>query len=290
MIDFLQITNDPVLARRCAALQGMRLFVDLERHGKAERQAGRNTFISTHTLDDVGRMRCALDQALVHAQDAGPKANKAHKARLMVRVNPLHPGSAQEVDAVLAQGADWLMLPMFHTPAELRTFSALVAGRAPIVALLETAGALHSIEAWVATPGLCEVFVGLNDLHLELGCRFMFEPLALGLLEPVAAQARARGLRFGFGGLARLDEGLLPGRDVLAEHLRLGSQAVILSRTFHRSDAPTTLEEAIAELRQAEAALARRTAQQVQADRARIATRIAAIAAGQPATQEMLRK
>lgn len=290
MIDFLQITNDPVLARRCAALQGMRLFVDLERHGKAERQAGRNTFISTHTLDDVGRMRCALDQALVHAQDAGPKANKAHKARLMVRVNPLHPGSAQEVDAVLAQGADWLMLPMFHTPTELRTFSALVAGRAPIVALLETAGALHSIEAWVATPGLCEVFVGLNDLHLELGCRFMFEPLALGLLEPVAAQARARGLRFGFGGLARLDEGLLPGRDVLAEHLRLGSQAVILSRTFHRSDAPTTLEEAIAELRQAEAALARRTAQQVQADRARIATRIAAIAAGQPATQEMLRK
>jgi len=203
MIDFLQITNDPVLARRCAALQGMRLFVDLERHGKAERQAGRNTFISTHTLDDVGRMRCALDQALVHAQDAGPKANKAHKARLMVRVNPLHPGSAQEVDAVLAQGADWLMLPMFHTPAELHAFSALVAGRAPIVALLETAGALHSIEAWVATPGLCEVFVGLNDLHLELGCRFMFEPLALGLLEPVAAQARARGLRFGFGGLAR---------------------------------------------------------------------------------------
>ncbi len=290
MIDFLQITNDPVLARRCAALQGMRLFVDLERHGKAERQAGRNTFISTHTLDDVGRMRCALDQALVHAQDAGPKANKAHKAHLMVRVNPLHPGSAQEVDAVLAQGADWLMLPMFHTPAELHAFSALVAGRAPIVALLETAGALHSIEAWVATPGLCEVFVGLNDLHLELGCRFMFEPLALGLLEPVAAQARARGLRFGFGGLARLDEGLLPGRDVLAEHLRLGSQAVILSRTFHRSDAPTTLEEAIAELRQAEAALARRTAQQVQADRARIATRIAAIAAGQPAAQEMLRK
>ena len=166
MIEFLQITNDPVLARRCAALQGMRLFVDLERHGKAERQAGRNTFISTHTLDDVGRMRCALDQALVHAQDAGPKANKAHKARLMVRVNPLHPGSAQEVDAVLAQGADWLMLPMFHTPAELHAFSALVAGRAPIVALLETAGALHSIEAWVATPGLCEVFVGLNDLQL----------------------------------------------------------------------------------------------------------------------------
>ena len=66
----------------------------------------------------------------------------------------------------------------------------------------------------------------------------MFEPLANGLVERVAAAARRQGLRFGFGGIARLDEGLLPGRDVLAEHLRLGSQAVILSRTFHGPTSP----------------------------------------------------
>ena len=57
----------------------------------------------------------------------------------------------------------------------------------------------------------------------------------------VAAMARARGLRFGFGGIARLDDGLLPGRDVLAEHLRLGSGSVILSRTFHNGESPAGL-------------------------------------------------
>lgn len=261
MIDFLQITNDPALARRCDALPGMRLFVDLEIHGKAERQAGRNTFISTHQPEDVGRIKAQLQ-----------------RSRLMVRVNPLHAGTSSELDVVLAQGADLLMLPMFQTPEELRAFSRIVAGRAPIVALLETAGALHSLDGWVDTPGLCEVFVGLNDLHLSLGCRFMFEPLAQGVLDGVAARVRAQGLRFGFGGIARLDEGLLPGRDVLAEHLRLGSGAVILSRTFHGGEVRGAFEDQVQALRLAERALAARTLDQVESDRLRVCLAIDAIA------------
>lgn len=262
MIDLIQITQDPAFARRCDALPGMRLFVDLERHGKAERQAGRNTFISTHTLDDVGRVKAALQHA-----------------RLMVRVNPLHPDTDTEVNAVLAQGADLLMLPMFTEAWELQAFCAIVAGRAPVVALLETAGAFESLPEWIGTPGLHEVFVGLNDLHLSMGLHFMFEPLALGLVDTVARLARAQGLRFGFGGIARLHEGLLPGRDVLAEHLRLGSQAVILSRTFHGSNGAGSFEDEVAALRSTERALAGRDAAQVQADRQRIAETIGQIAA-----------
>lgn len=263
MMDFLQITNDPLLARRCDAIPGIRLFVDLEINGKAERQAGRNTFISTHHLEDVGRIKAEL-----------------HRSRLMVRVNPLHPGTAKELDAVLSQGADLVMLPMFHTSDELQTFSRMVAGRVPIVALLETAGALHSLDDWVNTPGLWEVFVGLNDLHLSLGCRFMFEPLAQGIVDRVAAQVQSRGLRFGFGGIARLDEGLLPGRCVLAEHVRLGSEAVILSRTFHRGEAVESLENQIQTLRLAEGELEMRTSQQVEADQLRAREVIEAIALG----------
>lgn len=266
MMDFLQITNDPALARRCDALPGMRLFVDLESHGKAERQAGRNSFISTHQLDDVGRIKAQLQQS-----------------RLMVRVNPLYAGTPVELDDVLAQGADWIMLPMFHTPEELRAFSRIVAGRAPIVALLETGGALYSLNDWVGTPGLCEVFVGLNDLHLSLGCGFMFEPLAQGLLDRVSSTVRSQGLRFGFGGIARLEEGLVPGRDVLAEHVRLGSQAVILSRTFHRPSEPDaaahSFEAAVAALRQSEQELSTRTPQQEAADQLRICSLIESVAA-----------
>jgi 2-methylisocitrate lyase-like PEP mutase family enzyme len=266
MLDLIQITNDPVFAARCDALGGMRLFVDLERLGKAERQAGRDTFISQHTVADIGRIRAA-----------------ARQSRLMVRVNPLNPGTSDEVDAVLSEGADLLMLPMFHRPSQIREFAAVVKGRAPIVALLETASALETLDEWIGTPGLHEVFVGLNDLHISLGQRFMFEPLAEGLVERIAQAARARRLRFGFGGVARLDEGLLPGRDVIAEHLRLGSAAVILSRTFHREpDAGDRFEREVQALRRAEAELAQRSPDQVLADAGRIAARIEAIAAGLP--------
>ena len=263
MLDLIQITNDPAFARRCDALPGMRLWVDLERLGKAERQAGRNTFISTHALDDVGRVKAQL-----------------RHAKLMVRVNPLHADSRAEVDAVIDQGADLIMLPMFEDAATLREFAALVAGRCPLVPLLETAGALATLDDWIDTPGLWEVYMGLNDLHLSLGHRFMFEPLALGMVDRVAEAARARGLRFGFGGIARLDEGLLPGRAVLAEHLRLGSGAVILSRTFHRPDSDAVFEREVEALRQAEAELAARSPEAVARDAEASRETILRIAAG----------
>ena len=265
MIELIQITNDPAFARRCDALEGMRLFVDLERQGKAARQAGRNTFISTHQIDDIAKTKSQL-----------------RRSRLMVRVNPLPPGTRDEVQAVLDAGADLLMLPMFTRAAELEQFMATVDGRAPVSALLETADALLTLESWIDTPDLAEVFLGLNDLHLSLRQRFMFEPLAEGIVERVATAVLGRGIRFGFGGIARLDEGELPGRDVLAEHLRLGSQAVILSRTFHRDDA--RFETEVAALRTAESRLLLRSRQQIEADAERIAANIGRIACAVAAT------
>lgn len=257
MIDLLTITNLPELAARCDQMPGMRVFVDLERNGKAARQHGLDTFISTHSMDDVGRIKAVLKQS-----------------RLMVRVNPYQAHNPQacqaEVEAVLAQGADLIMLPMFTQAQELQAFAAIVAGRAPIVPLLETAGALHTLDEWLDTPGIDEVFVGLNDLHLSLGCRFMFEPLLMGHVDRVAAAAKGRGLRFGFGGIARMDEGMLPGHDVLAEHVRLGSRAVILSRTFNRADTHAgekSFEQAVASLRVAERDLGQRSQERVEKDR-----------------------
>ena len=268
MIDLLTITNLPELAARCDQMPGMRVFVDLERNGKAARQQGHDTFISTHSMDDVGRIKAVLKHA-----------------RLMVRVNPYqmdHPAACKiEVDAVLSQGADMIMLPMFSRAEELRAFASIVAGRAPIVPLLETARALHALDDWLDTPGIDEVFVGLNDLHLSLGCRFMFEPLLMGHVDRVAAAAKARGLRFGFGGIARMNEGVLPGHDVLAEHVRLGSRAVILSRTFNRADthaAEKSFEQAVAALRTAELELGLRSSDRVEKDRLRTHGLIAELA------------
>jgi hypothetical protein len=262
MLELIQITNDPAFARRCDALDGFRLFVDLERLGKAERQAGRNTFISAHQIDDIGRVKRVL-----------------RRSPLMVRVNPLHERTPAEVESALQQGADRLMLPMFTSASEVREFTRLIAGRVPVSLLLETAAALECLGDWIAMEGLDEVYVGLNDLHLSMGQRFMFEPLAMGLVDHVAIAAKEHGLRFGFGGIARLEEGLLPGRDVLAEHLRLGSGSVILSRTFHRGEDGGSFEAEIANLREAEAELSQRTPAQIENDARRIEAVIQRIAA-----------
>ena len=60
----------------------------------------------------------------------------------------------------------------------------------------------------------------------------MFELLADGTVDRIADKFKARGIPFGVGGIARLGRGILPAELILAEHIRLGSQAVILSRSF----------------------------------------------------------
>ena len=64
----------------------------------------------------------------------------------------------------------------------------------------------------------------------------MFECLSSGLVEYMAKKISKKGIKYGFGGIARMGEGELPAEKILKEHARLGSQMVILSRTFKRAD------------------------------------------------------
>lgn len=272
-IRLILITNEPALAR-CAAASGVaRLFVDLEIMGKQARQGHLDTHITSHDVADIARIRAV-----------------APDAELIVRVNPLHDGTGAEIDRALADGADTLMLPMFRTAGEIARVSDMIAGRAGFLPLVETPEALAIADRVLADPGVTELYIGLNDLHLATGRSFMFEFLAEGVLDRVAELARAAGKPFGFGGIARMDEGLLSGRMVLGEHLRLGSGTVILSRTFKRAedgqgeaaylDAFTT---EIARLRSAEAELAGRTPDEIEADRLAAGDAIRRIAAARAA-------
>lgn len=214
---FFFITNSPDLAA-FAVREGVdRIFVDLEVLGKDERQGHLNTVISRHTFDDLRRVRAA-----------------APSAELMARLNPVNPETRNEVDQAIEAGAQILMLPMFRGPEEVQAFADITGGRARICLLAETRGAIETIGACAAVPGVDEIHIGLNDLSLDLKLPFMFQPLAMGLVDRAAEQIRAASKPFGIGGLARVDEGLLPARWILGEHARLGSSAAILSRTFHR--------------------------------------------------------
>src|SRR5690606_17869892 len=82
------------------------------------------------------------------------------------------------------------------------------------------------------------VRVGLNQLHLAMKLRFLFESAASGRLQAGAGRIKRHGMRSGRRGVARVRRAHRPAAAVLVEHVRLGSEIVILSRSF-RANVPT---------------------------------------------------
>ncbi len=224
MIKFILIVNDPDIARHADEAGVERLMVDLEWMGKEERQGHLDSWKSRHKPGDVAIVR-----------------EVAQNADLMVRINPLFEGSKAEIDEAIAMGADLIMLPMYRRVEEIMRLHDLVRGRARVMPLAETVPSVRDIGTVLDLCPPDELLIGLNDLSLDLGADFMFRPLAEGYLDDAAALLRARGVPFGIGGIGRLGSGQVAADLILSEHARLGSEWVVLSRSFHNR--ATTLSE-----------------------------------------------
>ena len=134
----------------------------------------------------------------------------------------------------VTRGADSIMLPMFRTTDELARFFDILGGRVEALPLFETNDALRAMPEIVDKLPLTNVHIGLNDLHLDMGLDFIFEPIANGMLEAPCEVLREHDITFGIGGIARSREGIVSPDYLIGEHVRLGSSAAIISRTFHR--------------------------------------------------------
>ncbi len=220
-LELMYITNRTDVATLAQRAGVDRIFVDMEYIGKDLRQGGLDTVQSHHTVEDVKRLRPILN-----------------KSKLLVRCNPIHEASKsyssskEEIDSVVEAGADIIMLPYFKTASEVEKFIKLVNGRAKTCLLLETAEAAENIDSILTVDGIDEMYIGLNDLHLCYGMDFMFQLLADGTVERLAEKIKAKGISFGFGGVARVGTGTLSADCIFGEHYRLGSDRVILSRAF----------------------------------------------------------
>ena len=269
---FLFITNNPKIAVFVFNQGADRIFIDLEILGKVERQGHLNTVISRHSSEDISLLRPLLP-----------------RGALLVRLNPVNPNTEIEVDDAIQRGADVLMLPMFRGADEVRRFCKAVNSRAKVCLLVETVAAMENLAACVEVPGVDEVHIGLNDLHLEMGCRFMFEPLVSGHVERMTETLKKAGIPFGIGGLARMGEGMLPAEMLLSEHARLGSTCAILSRTFHRQagsveeiQAQMNFADEVKKLRMAYQASCGSTIEELNLQHVAVKEVVAGIAAKQP--------
>ncbi len=225
-LTLMYITNNPEVARIAERYGVERIWVDLEVLGKGERQKNMDSVKSGHTVADVARLSKVVT-----------------KSDLLVRVNPWYEKSKQEIDAVIEAGANFVMLPMWKTVEEVKNFLDAVGGRCKTVLLLETKEAEACLDEVLELSGIDEVHIGLNDLHLSYGMNFMFEPLANGTVDRICEKLRSAGLPYGFGGIAKIGEGMLPAEKVIIEHYRLGSTRAILSRVFCDTSKITDLEE-----------------------------------------------
>lgn len=215
MLRLMYITNRPEIARIAENSGVDWIFIDLEVLGKAERQGHLDTVMSKHSPGDIRLVKSVLK-----------------KAKLLVRVNPIHDESKSEIGRVIQNGADIVMLPYFKTTGEVENFIEMVDKKAKTCLLVETPAAVDNIDKILKVSGIDYIHLGLNDLHLGYGMKFMFELLSDGTVERLCMKFKEKKITYGFGGIARLGMGSLPAEMVIAEHYRIGSSMAILSRSF----------------------------------------------------------
>ena len=259
-LKLMYITNKPAVAQIAEEAGVDWIFVDMEFISKDNRQGGLDTVQNHHTIDDIRNVK-----------------NAVQRAKVLVRVNPIHKAvdgyfdSEEEIDATIEAGVDILMLPFFHSVQEVQKFIGLVkkgcekycksfGEDVKTCLLLETPEAAILLDEIMNVPGINMIHIGLNDLYLAMGMKFMFQLLADGIVEMLAKKISAKGIPFGFGGIASLHSGALPGSVVLKEHYRLGSSMVIVGRSFCNTNVITDeneirriFNEGIAEIRKLEA-------------------------------------
>ncbi len=226
MLELMYITNSVDVAKIVEESGVERVWVDLETLGKEERQKNYDSVKSQHRIEDIAAIKPVLK-----------------KTKIQVRINPINTDSKQEIDTVINSGADIIMLPYYKTVEEVETFAKLVAGRVKTVLLLETKEAHECLNQTLLVPGIDEIHIGLNDLHLSYGKTFMFELLTDGTVAAICEKIKAARKPYGFGGIAKLGGGMIPAEKVIMEHYRLGSTRAILSRSFCMIDEYDTVDE-----------------------------------------------
>ena len=258
------LSDDPVVAKVAEEAGVDRIFYDLEFINKRERQAGRNTVISNYDIEGIPEIRKKLNQS-----------------ELLVRINPIYFNSRDEINKVISYGADVIMLPMVLDHYDVEKFVSYVNGKAKTCVMIETPQALARLDSILEVEGIDEIFIGLNDLHIGMGLTFMFELLSGGLVEYVAQACKQKKIPFGFGGIAKINQGDLPAEYIVGEHYRLGSTSVILSRIFKncftsdgKADINFDFQKEIEKIRYQEKECSMWTAQQHEENRKNVCARV----------------
>lgn len=221
MIDLFYITNNIFEAKIVDRLGVDWIFIDLEKIGKKERQIGRDTVLSSHSVSDIRKIKKHLNYS-----------------KILVRCNPIWNNSAKEIEELNSiEGINMVMLPYFKKVNEVEEFlNYLDTSKIEPALLIETIEAVENLDKILKLFPFKYVHIGLNDLHIQRGTKSMFEPFTDGFISEIVSILNDNNQRFGIGGIGKIGSKLIPTPNCLInEHVRLKSTGLILSRSFKGS-------------------------------------------------------
>ena len=215
---YFLFTNSPPLAKFFDSIDCVEsIFVDLETLGKRDRQPNPQTFVSTHTPDDVSILRKVIKSS-----------------HLGVRINPVNPNTVNEINFLLNCGVDVIMLPYFHNLDEVNFVLEVINGKASLDLLVETPSSLLLVDK-IPLNHIRNLHFGLNDLSIAFKLNHIFSAYFNDQLIASASFLSSAQATFGFGGVGRVYSSPISSFNVLSRSYSLRGQRLILARSFTNS-------------------------------------------------------
>lgn len=211
-LELALFTTDLLTAERAIAAGIQHVVVDWEIAGKATRQAGYATQVNQDSPEHV-------------------RALSERSIPVLVRIDHLDPKQvAADVEIAIDCGAESIMLPMATEARQVQQFVDAVAGRARTIVQIETQPLVDDLSS-LRSIGWNMAYIGLNDLMISRGAKWIWRPILDGTVEQIYEQLEGR--KVGFGGVTVIGKGQpLPFTALFAEMARLGCEMSFLRRSF----------------------------------------------------------
>ncbi len=204
------------------------IIVDWERKGKELRQQLYNTQVNQHSKEDLNAV------------------SKLEIPNIICRLNPQSKVNSEEIITAIDLGANEIIIPMVRLTREVENVLEIVQDRAKTSIMLETTAGIAAIDQLNKLP-LERIYIGLNDLSIELNSRNLFGPVTDGMLDTIRPKISNK---FGFGGLTHPQMGSpIPCKVLIEEMKRLGATYGILRRSFYKDALGHTIPNILYELR-----------------------------------------
>ncbi len=254
-LDLVLFEHDPDRALRYIEAGITHLIVDTELKNKQERQRGFDTEIAPTSLRAIGPLK------------------KLAGIFVSCRINGWCDTSIDEVDMAISEGVDRIFLPMVSSFDDVQAFIDAVDGRSEVAILIETEKGVQ-LAAEIARLPIDAVYVGLNDLAISRGKRFIFSAVRDETVSALRAHFASH--QFGFGGVTALGRGSpIPCRMLVAEMARLNCTFSFVRRSFKKDMVGRDMRREIDRIKKYWEMLRRRTVERVTKDHLRLQNVIA---------------